>query len=81
MKQLEDEFTLEALYGKRSAKEIEFLQRLEQSNKKNLDLTKQLTDLNLRWETGAGKPKKRQSMVPKKTVLFTIDEKKKKTNL
>lgn len=60
MQTKEEEFTLEQMYGKRSAKELEFLRRLEKSMKKDMDLANQLGDLTVRWNTGAGKPKKKR---------------------
>ena len=39
-KNTDDEFSIEKLYGKRSSKEIEFLKKFENINRRDIDLVK-----------------------------------------
>lgn len=52
------EFAIESLYGKRSQKELEFIQKMGDLNRKDLELNKQLAGLNDRWSKGVGMGKK-----------------------
>ena len=53
-----NEFSIENLYGKRTQKEIEFIQKMGDLNRKDLKLNSQLSSLNDRWSKGAGMGKK-----------------------
>ena len=53
----DNEFAIENLYGKRSAKETQFLQKMELFNKTDQQQRETLDQLISRWNNGVGKKK------------------------